>query len=60
MKFDLSIVIPGIRTPNWASLYESAEKACKKYTWEMIFISPFDLPEELKEKDNGKGKRNIN
>ena len=52
MKFDLSIVIPGIRTPNWVNPYESAEKACKKYRWEMIFISPFDLPDGLKDKDN--------
>ena len=51
MKFDLSIVIPGIRTPNWVNLYESTKKACKKYKWEIIFISPFDLPDELKDKD---------
>lgn len=44
----LSILVPGIRTQNWKALYDSVE--CK-YEWEMIFISPYPLPEELK-KDN--------
>lgn len=51
-KYDLSIVVPAFRTPKWKALYNSAFDSCKKYTWQMVFISPFDLPEELKDKEN--------
>lgn len=47
--YDLSILIPAIRTPNWKNVVESLLKhACKKYTTEIVFVSPFDLPDELK------------
>ena len=49
---DISIVIPAIRQPKWFNLYQSIVKSCKKYEWELILISPFDLPEELKEYKN--------
>ena len=52
MNYDISIVIPGIRTPNWKALYDSVGRACKRYTWEIVFISPFDLPKELQNEDN--------
>jgi hypothetical protein len=52
MKYDLSIFIPAFRTPRWAELYESAKKACKRYSWEVVFIGPFEPPEELKDKEN--------
>tara|TARA_Y100000310_G_scaffold345003_1_gene461106 strand:- start:2326 stop:3156 length:831 start_codon:yes stop_codon:yes gene_type:complete len=52
MSYDVSIVIPGFRTPNWINVYNSAAKACKRYNWEIVFIAPFDLPEELKDKGN--------
>ena len=48
----LTILVPGIRTANWLRLYNSMFKACKKHDWEMVFISPYDLPDELKGKDN--------
>lgn len=51
MKYQLSVICPGIRTKNWLRLYNSINDAFK-YSWEIIFISPYDLPEELKEKDN--------
>src|SRR5689334_12091110 len=49
---DLSIVIPAIRQSYWFNLYKSIEKSCTKYSWELILISPFDLPNELKEYKN--------
>tara|TARA_R110002020_G_scaffold238148_6_gene450579 strand:+ start:46 stop:873 length:828 start_codon:yes stop_codon:yes gene_type:complete len=52
MKYDLSIFIPGFRSPNWPSVYESAKQACKKYNWEMVFIGPFEPPAELKDEEN--------
>ena len=52
MKYDLTIFIPGFRAPNWPNVYKSAEKACKRYNWEMVFVGPFEPPEELKEKEN--------
>tara|TARA_R100000808_G_C2143915_1_gene151695 strand:- start:1097 stop:1918 length:822 start_codon:yes stop_codon:yes gene_type:complete len=52
MKYDLTIFIPGFRTPQWSGVYESAKAACKRYNWEMVFVGPFDLPEELKDKEN--------
>lgn len=47
----LSVILPGIRTKNWLRLYESIEKSFTG-TWEIVFISPYDLPEELKEYRN--------
>ena len=44
---DVTLLTPAIRTPRWKSFYESAKKACKKYEFEIMFISPFKLPEEL-------------
>ena len=52
MKYDLSIFIPGFRAPNWPNVYESAKNACKRYNWEMVFVGPFEPPEELKYKKN--------
>lgn len=51
-KFDLSIVVPAIRTTRWEAFYDSILKSCKKYSWQLIFISPFDLPDNLKNKLN--------
>lgn len=50
--YDLSIVVSGIRTNRWKELYDSVFTASKRHTWEIVFISPFDLPEELKDKEN--------
>jgi len=44
--------MPAIRTHNWLEFYESAKKACKRYTFEIVIVSPFDLPDELKGKEN--------
>ena len=51
IKYKLSIILPGIRTHNWKSFYDSV---CKSFSdsFEVIIISPYDLPESLKQYDN--------
>lgn len=51
MDFDISVFIPAIRTNRWVALYESLHKACKTYNWELVFVSPFDLPTELQNEE---------
>lgn len=51
MKYELSIIVPGIRPKNWLRLYNSINTAFS-YSWEIIFISPYPLPAELQGKDN--------
>ena len=48
----LSIVCPTIRIKNLSKYYSSIVTACKQFTWEVIFISPYLLPEELLNKGN--------
>lgn len=47
MKYQLSVICPGIRTNNWKRLYDSIGKSFSGL-WEVIFVGPYDLPEELK------------
>tara|TARA_R110002020_G_scaffold121138_3_gene275577 strand:- start:1369 stop:2220 length:852 start_codon:yes stop_codon:yes gene_type:complete len=53
-KYDLSVLISGIRTHNWEQLLNSLESACTKYTFELVLIGPFEPPESLKNKENVK------
>lgn len=46
--YDISLTMPAIRTPNWLDFYKSATKACKKYKFQLVIVSPFELPLELK------------
>lgn len=39
-KYDVSIVVPGIRTGAWRNLYESAVLACGSKSYEMVFVGP--------------------
>jgi hypothetical protein len=41
----LSIIVPGIRTHLWQRFITSVDKSCKEMPHEVVFISPFDLPE---------------
>lgn len=41
MMFDISILIPGIRTHNWPYLLETIKASCAKYSYEVIFAGPF-------------------
>ena len=43
-ELDITFLIPGIRTNRWKALYDSLHLACKNYKWELLLISPFELP----------------
>lgn len=47
----LSIICPGIRVERWINLYNSIASSFFG-SWEIIFISPYPLPEQLKYKKN--------
>jgi len=49
---DVSILIPAIRVNNWARMYSTILESCKNHSFELILISPFDLPDDLKKFDN--------
>jgi len=51
MHYDLSVIVPGIRTHNWKQLYDSISEATSR-SWEMIFVGPYQLPDELINKSN--------
>lgn len=40
-KYHIAIVIPAFRTNKWDRLYKTIDKACQKYEWQLILISPF-------------------
>lgn len=54
MYKDLSILVPGIRPHNWKSLYESAKLACQNYSFEMVFIGPFEPEPDFLKNQNVK------
>lgn len=49
----LSMILPGIRAGNWLRFYESIEKSTKE-SFELIIISPYDLPYTMRNKKNVK------
>ena len=51
-KYDISIIIPGIRTENWINIYNQLKLSCKKNSYEIIFCSPYELPLALRDKNN--------
>jgi hypothetical protein len=46
--------MPAIRTHQWLMMYGSLYNACRDHSWELVLVSPFDLPEEMKHFDNVK------
>ncbi|MFI5405149.1 MAG: hypothetical protein ACHQ1D_01415 [Nitrososphaerales archaeon] len=50
----LSVYLPSIRTHLLGEFYRSLELSCSRHSFEVVIGSPFDLPEELKEKTNVK------
>lgn len=48
----ISIILPSIRSKNLVRWYDAAEKASKNNEWEVIVVSPYDLPQELDTKRN--------
>ncbi len=53
-QYDITVLIPAIRQNRWVALYDSLKLACKKHSWQLVLVSPFDLPDEMKELDNVK------
>lgn len=43
----LSILLSGIRINNWIELYDSIASSYTKKDWELIIVSPYELPKEL-------------
>ena len=54
MKYDVSVLMPAIRTHNWLMLYGSLYNSCRNHSFELVLVSPFDLPENMKQFDNVK------
>lgn len=50
--YDLSILIPGIRTQNWERLIKSFDESIPGLSWEAIFIGPYELPLLLQTRKN--------
>jgi hypothetical protein len=48
----LSIILPGIRPHKWLALYQSISNATTITDYEVVIVSPYDLPPELADKDN--------
>lgn len=46
--YDISLTMPAIRTNNWVNFYNSAKESCKNHSFEVVIVSPFDLPDRLK------------
>jgi hypothetical protein len=52
MNYTLSLLISGIRNENWPKLYEQMKKSCDRHSFEIVFCSPYELPEELRNIEN--------
>lgn len=52
LKYELSMCLAAIRPHFWKMFYDSAKESCTRYSWELVIVSPFDLPEELKGMNN--------
>jgi len=53
-KYDISFGIPAIRPELWQRLYDTALDSAGDKTFELIFISPYDLPDSMKNLSNVK------
>lgn len=52
MTYDLSLLMPGIRTDLWHRVYMGLKSSSCILNTEVIFVGPYDLPESLKDKDD--------
>jgi len=50
--YDISLTMPAIRTNNWEAFYESAKQSCSNHSFELVLVSPFELPNSLKSINN--------
>jgi hypothetical protein len=48
----ISIFLPSIRTFYLYDFYKTIENSCQQNSFEVVIASPFDLPQELQNKDN--------
>jgi hypothetical protein len=53
MKYDVSVITPGIRPDNWERMYHSIEESTTR-SWELITCGPKAPPQSLFEKRNFK------
>jgi len=53
MKYDLTVICPGIRVGNWQRLYESIAKSFFG-TWQIVFVGPYPPPDDLRAMENVK------
>lgn len=47
MKPTLSLLVSGIRNTNWVNLYDQMAESCNRHSFEIVFVSPYDLPIRL-------------
>ena len=45
--YDVTIIVPGIRNKKWSLLYRDIQKACTRFSFEVIFSGPVPLPSIL-------------
>jgi len=53
-KYDVSIILPGIRSENWERIYNELGNACFRHSFELIIASPCELPIFFIDKKNVK------
>jgi len=53
-KYDLSIIIPSIRVQNLEAILFSAEKSVEPFSFEMIIVGPYELPDSIRTRENVK------
>jgi hypothetical protein len=51
-KYDLSIILPSIRTELLVQFHESIQHSVDSYSFELIVIGPYPLPDELQDVHN--------
>lgn len=52
MEYEISVLIPSIRPHLLEGVYNSIAKSSSMQSWELIIISPYPLPETIKDKQN--------
>jgi len=53
-KYNLSVVMPGIRKANWDIIYDDLQHVIGKYSFELVIAGPIEPTKEFLEKPNTK------
>lgn len=53
-NYDLTVILPGVRTEFWPRIFDETKKACKRYPYEFILVGPYVPQPELLKLDNFK------